>query len=197
MVVITVSKKAKDPSMKLVSIHINIYEWQSVGAELEAKATGFNLSEEVRNFLSERLPKNNIIRLEELKAKLDEAESIAAGLRASVKAIESNLELQKEMARQQFLEDNLDAYVLKRNFMMGKIPNNYGVFQFTDRDIFIADAESGAIKPSDPVEAFKKYRFKLSPTKNYESVRLDMQKEFENWLKSSDVKIEKKGDNSD
>jgi len=183
--------KKKNPDMYLIEKHVALEAWMvRIINDL-----GINISEEVREYFRQRLPKTKEIQLEELKEKEDQLEAELAGIKASRQTMENDLELLKEKQREKFIEDNLDAFVLKKTLTIGIIPQNHGVYVFPDRDLFVQDVESGKIKPHDPVEAFKAYRFKVTPIKGFEDARYKAQQEFEEWLKSSDVKLEKKGDN--
>jgi len=186
-------KKNTNPDMLLVERHIVLESWMIRIID----SLGINLSEEVRNYLRQRLPKTKEIQLEELKVKEEQLKAELAGVKASRQTMEHDLELLKEKQREKFMEENLDAFVLKKALTRGIIPHESGIYEFPDRDLFISDVESGKIKSFDPIESFKIYRFKVKPIKGFEDARYKMAVEFEQWLKSSDVKIEKKGDNID
>jgi len=181
-------KKNTNPDMLLVERHIVLESWMVRIID----SLGINLSEEIRNYLRQRLPKTKEIQLEELKVKEEQLAAELTGVKASRQTIEHDLELLKEKERQKFLEDNLDAFVLKKALMRGVILHNTEIYNFPDRDLFIADVKSGKIKSFDPVESFKAYRFKVSPVKGFEDARYKAHQEFEEWLKISDIKIEKK-----
>lgn len=183
-------KKDKDPSMGLLNVHVMLEAWM---VRL-VKELNLNLSEEVRTYLRQRLPKTKVIELEEMKMKKQALQSELAGVEATIITMGNDLELIKEQQRQKFLEDNLDAFVLKKGLMLGTIPQDNGIFVFPDRDVFVADVKSGKIKAHDPIQAFKAYRFRVTPTKTYADARYKLQMDFEQWLKTSDVQIETKKD---
>ena len=179
-------KKNTNPDMYLIEKHVSLEAWMvRIIDEI-----GINISEEVREYFRQRLPKTKEIQLEELKEKEDQLEAELAGVKASRQTMQNDLELLKERQREKFIEDNLDAFVLKKALTRGIIPQNYGIYEFPDRDLFVSDVKSGKVKGFDPIESFKAYRFKISPVKGFENARYKASREFEDWIKSSDIKLE-------
>ena len=149
--------KIKDPKFRLVPMLVHVETWEKEAIE----RLGLNASELIRDFLSERLEKTQEIELAELQAEISDTETQLATKKALFKSMKDSVELKKEREKEKFLEDNLDAFVLKKWLLDGRIPNTTPIFDFPDRDEFIKDINEGNISASSELEDFRKYRFKV------------------------------------
>lgn len=204
-------RKNQGANKALVQKQILIEQWMAE----ELKKRNINASDEIRKYLYEKFSSGDKLEnrrkeledelesihasFEELKAKkltLDrELESIHTSfknLEMREKEIENDIESITILKSEKYIDENLDAWILKTCLLDGTIPQDFGIFQFPDRDLFIADMNSGKIKATDPLEAFKIYRFKVVPTQKYKDIRDRKSYEFRNWLKFSVPEMEKK-----
>ena len=109
--------KIKDPKFRLVPMLVHVETWEKEAIE----RLGLNASELIRDFLSERLEKTQEIELAELQAEISDTETQLATKKALFKSIKDSVELKKEREKEKFLEDNLDAFVLKKWLIDGRI----------------------------------------------------------------------------
>ena len=147
----------KDPKMRLVPYLTHIYVWQKE----ELERSGINGSKMIREYFDERLEKTKEIELAELQAEINDVENLLATKKAMMKSIKESSDLKKERDKEKFLEDYLDAFVLKKFLMDGRIPNKSPIFDFPDRDAYIKDINNGNISVSSELEEFGRYRFKV------------------------------------
>ena len=149
--------KIKDPKFRLVPMLVHVETWEKEAIE----RLGLNASELIRDFLSERLEKTQEIELAELQAEISDTETELATKKALFKSMKDSIELKKEREKEKFLEDNLDAFVLKKWLIDGRIPNNTPIFDFPDREAFVQDINEGNISVNSELEEFRKYKFKV------------------------------------
>ena len=97
----------------------------------------------------------------ELQAEISDVETELATKRALFKSMKDSLALKKEHEKEKFLEDYLEAFVLKKWLVDGKIPNNTPIFDFPDRELYINDINQDQISGSSELEEFRKYKFKI------------------------------------
>lgn len=173
----------KDPNLRLVPVLANIYAWEKEQLE----RLGINVSQLFRDFLKERLDKTMEVELSELQAEISDTETLLATKKAMMKSIKESLELQKEREKVRFLEDNLEAFVLKKWLSDGKIPNNTPIFEFPDREKFINDINSNIISVSSELEEFRKYKFKIL-TKADPDARTRFRSMFSEYLETGVLK---------
>ena len=147
----------KDPNLRLVPVLANIYAWEKE----ELERSGINVSKLFRDFLNERLDKTREVELAELKAEISDTETMLATKKAMMKSLKESMELKKEREKEMFLEDYLEAFVLKKWLVDGKIPNITPIFDFPDRELYINDINQGQISGSSELEEFRKYKFKI------------------------------------
>ena len=176
-------EKIKDPKMRLVPAIIHIYLWQKE----EIERLGVNLSKMCRDYLDERLEKTKEVELAELQADIEDQENILAAKKAMLKSLSESLELKKERDKEKFLEENLDAFVLKKWLSEGHIPNNSPIFSFPDRERFINDINDGKISQNSSIEEFRKYNFKVL-TKSDPDSRVRFKKMFSEFMESGVMK---------
>ena len=149
--------KIKDPKFRLVPMLVHVETWEKEAIE----RLGLNASQMVRDFLSERLEKTQEIELAELQAEISDVETELATKKALFKSMKDSLAVKKEHEKEKFLEDYLEAFVLKKWLVDGKIPNNTPIFDFPDRELYINDINQGQISGSSELEEFRKYKFKI------------------------------------
>ncbi|KJE49294.1 hypothetical protein [Acidiplasma sp. MBA-1] len=175
--------KIKDPKFRLVPMLVHVEMWEKEAIE----RLGLNASQMVRDFLSERLEKTQEIELAELQAEISDIETELATKKALCKSMKDSLALKKEHEKEQFLEDYLEAFVLKKWLQEGKIPNNTPIFDFPDRELYINDINQGQISVSSELEEFRKYKFKIL-TKVDPDSRARFKKMFSEFMQSGVIK---------
>ena len=175
--------KIKDPNLRLVPKLIHIEAWE----EEELERLGINASKLIRDFLRERLDKTREIELAELQAEISDTETALATKKAMMKSLKESMELKKEREKERFLEDNLEAFVLKKWLVDGKIPNNTPIFDFPDREVYIQDINNEHISVSSELEEFRKYKFRII-TKADPDSRARFKNMFSEFMQSGVIK---------
>lgn len=164
--------------MRLVPVLISIYSWQ----KNEIEKINMNLSENIRDYLNERLNKTICIELKNIEIEINKIKNQLSVKESLYNELKHSMEAKKEIERNKFIDDNIDAFVLKKYLMDGNIPDNTPIFDFPDRNKFINDVKNNIINKNSKIEEFKKYKFKIKINKIYPEARMNFRKEFEKFI---------------